>query len=143
MPKIKSFFSTAITGSLLVLLFTACISQGTTRETNAMKPNEVEVNSQQTGIQDLTMYLRQVAGVQISGEGENAEITIRGINSLTLSTSPLFIVDGNNFGRNYSRVYSTVNIDQVKRVTVLKSAGDIGMYGVQGSNGVIEIEMKK
>jgi len=108
-----------------------------------MKPNEVEVNSQQTGIQDLTMYLRQVAGVQISGEGENAEITIRGINSLTLSTSPLFIVDGNNFGRNYSRVYSTVNIDQVKRVTVLKSAGDIGMYGVQGSNGVIEIEMKK
>lgn len=89
------------------------------------------------------MYLRQIAGVQVSGERENADITIRGITSINMDTSPLFVVDGNNLGRDYRQVYSMINIFDVQRVTVLKSAADTGIYGVQGANGVIHIELKR
>ena len=72
-----------------------------------------------------------VPGLQVSG----TRITIQGIGSLTLSTEPLFIVDG-------MEVSSIGDIppSQVESVEVLKGSS-ASIYGSRGANGVILIKL--
>lgn len=140
----RSFLAVALSACFLAFFLASCASGAVANHDRSFPAaNQVEVKAQETGILDLTMYLRQIAGVKISGEGESAEIIIRGVNSINMSTSPLFIVDDNNLGRDYRQIYAMINVEQVQRITVLKSASDTGFYGVQGANGVIKIEMKR
>ena len=73
----------------------------------------------------------RIAGLNINGD----QITIRGINSINSSNTPLFILDG-------SEVSSLDNISvyDVENVEVLK---DGAMYGVKGANGVIIVRTIK
>ncbi|PCJ97098.1 MAG: hypothetical protein COA50_05520 [Flavobacteriaceae bacterium] len=88
---------------------------------------------------DLTHYLRGVSGVRVVGNGANAEITIRGNNSLNLSNEPLYILNGQQYYGSFASLYELVPPDQIKSVTVLKDAGTLGIYGSNAVNGVIEI----
>jgi len=90
---------------------------------------------------DLTQELRRLPGVQIVGEGEAAAFQIRGVNSFTANTSPLFVVDGQTF-EDYATVYRLVAPANFRSARVLKSSSDLSMYGVRGSNGVIVIKTK-
>ena len=92
---------------------------------------------------DLTTYLKRFAGIYVSGNGYNATISVRGVNSLSPSRSePLVIIDGNQVA-SYSEAYSMVNSAMIKRIQVLKNPDEIGIYGVRGANGVIKITTKK
>ena len=88
-----------------------------------------ESNSSYTNIYD--MIQGKVPGVQVTGN----KITIRGINSINLSTDPLFVVDG-------IVVSSIDNISprQVKSISVLKGS-DASIYGSRGAGGVILITL--
>lgn len=88
-----------------------------------------ESNSSYTNIYD--MIQGKVPGVQVTGN----KITIRGVNSINLSTDPLFVVDG-------IVVNSIDNISprQVKSISVLKGA-DASIYGSRGAGGVILITL--
>lgn len=88
-----------------------------------------ESNSSYTNIYD--MIQGKVPGVQVTGN----KITIRGINSINLSTDPLFVVDG-------IVVNSIDNISprQVKSISVLKGS-DASIYGSRGAGGVILITL--
>lgn len=101
------------------------------------------VKGLQMGI-PLEDYLRQVAGIVVSGEGVNAEVRIRGaVNSLNTNTSPLFVINGQAVSNNFSDIYSLVPVYDIARVSVLKGPSATGPYGVRGANGVIEIFTKK
>jgi len=63
-----------------------------------------------------------------------SSILIRGAASISASTSPLFVVDGNIGG--------TYNASDVESVTVLKDAAATGLYGSRAANGVIIITTK-
>ncbi|WP_116126405.1 TonB-dependent receptor plug domain-containing protein [Lewinella sp. IMCC34183] len=108
---------------------------------SARGANTVEVEAATTGV-DLTSYLRQVAGVMVRGEGPSATIRVRGGTAYNADTSPLFVVDGTVLGNNFSSVYNAVDINDIARVTVLKTTSETNRYGMQGANGVIEIRMK-
>lgn len=88
-----------------------------------------DANSSYTNIYD--MIQGKVPGVQVTGH----KITIRGVNSINLSTDPLFVVDG-------IVVNSIDNISprQVKSISVLKGA-DASIYGSRGAGGVILITL--
>lgn len=88
-----------------------------------------EANSSYTSIYD--MIQGKVPGVQVTGN----KITIRGVNSINLSTDPLFVVDG-------VVVNSIDNISprQVKSISVLKGS-DASIYGSRGAGGVILITL--
>ncbi len=88
-----------------------------------------DLNSGYTNIYD--MIQGKVAGVSVNGN----KITIRGINSIMLSTDPLFVVDG-------VVVNSIDNISprQVKSISVLKGS-DASIYGSRGAGGVILITL--
>lgn len=96
----------------------------------------------------------KVAGLQSisrSGQpGSIAEIRIRGIGSITGSSSPLYVVDGVpiNSG-DLSRLSTTtnalsgINPDDIESLTVLKDASASAIYGSRASNGVIIITTKQ
>jgi TonB-dependent SusC/RagA subfamily outer membrane receptor len=75
--------------------------------------------------------LKGTPGVSVSG----TRITIQGISSLTLSSEPLFVVDG-------MVVSSIDNISpiQIENISVLKGAS-ASIYGSRGANGVILITL--
>ena len=83
-------------------------------------------------------------GVQvISSTGDptssSPTIRIRGIGSLSASSSPLIVVDG----APYSGSISDINPNDVESMSVLKDAAASAIYGHRGANGVILITTKK
>lgn len=137
------------TAMVVALILFSCKSQSSNVEIyNAKddakeKSTENRVESDQVKMSyDLTSQLRGMAGVKIKGSGASAEISIRGNNSLGLSNEPLFVIDGVQFNGEYSRLYYSINTNQIKSITVLKDVASTGFYGVNGANGVIEIKLK-
>ncbi|MDZ7659051.1 Plug domain-containing protein [Fodinibius sp.] len=88
----------------------------------------------------LEDFLRRANGVQLNGSGDNIQVIIRGHKSINNPMSqPLFVVDGQKAGRNYSRVSSMFSPGDINSVKVLPP-GSSAQYGMQGQYGVIEIE---
>ncbi|WP_298736664.1 TonB-dependent receptor [uncultured Chitinophaga sp.] len=83
-------------------------------------------------------------GLQITGAsgrpGNNAFIRIRGQGSITASSEPIIVLDGNIVP---STVYSSISPDDIADVTVLKDAAATSIYGSRGSNGVLIVTTKK
>ncbi|HEX4875509.1 MAG TPA: TonB-dependent receptor [Chitinophagaceae bacterium] len=77
---------------------------------------------------------------QSSGQpgADNGRINIRGIGSITGSSSPLIIVDGVE-GANLNDVDANI----IDNITILKDAASTAVYGVRGTNGVIIIKTKR
>src|SRR5690606_9398378 len=86
----------------------------------------------------------RIAGVNVtSGDGQPGDdnnIVIRGGNSLTQSTAPLYVIDGFPM-EDYSS--SAINPEEIASISVLKDASATAIYGARGANGVIVIETKK
>jgi len=81
-----------------------------------------------------------VSGVAVTSQsgqpGQGPSIIIRGVNTITGGTGPLFVIDG-NIGAG-----GDVNVNDVASVEVLKDAAATAIYGSRGSNGVILITTK-
>lgn len=86
----------------------------------------------------------RVAGVYVvSGDGQpgdNAEITIRGVGSVTQSSAPLYVIDG--FPQEDAN-FNSINPAEVESIEILKDASATAIYGARGSNGVIIITTKR
>jgi TonB-linked SusC/RagA family outer membrane protein len=106
----------------------------------------------------------KIAGVNIrrtSGRpGAASKITIRGENSLTGDTGPLWVVDGVPLQRSIPNVVSNqiksgdysslfnngvggINPNDIENVTILKDASAAAIYGSRAAGGVIVITTKK
>ncbi len=85
----------------------------------------------------------QVAGVQgVSANGQPgkaATIRIRGIGSMSSSSSPLYVVDG----VPYDGDIAAINPNDIESMSVLKDASASAIYGARGANGVVLITTKK
>ena len=87
----------------------------------------------------------RLAGVQVSSNdgqpgAEGINIAIRGNGSLTQSSSPLYVIDGfpiEDFNT------SSLNMNDIESINVLKDASSTAIYGSRGANGVIVVETKK
>ncbi len=83
------------------------------------------------------------AGVSMTGHNDNpGRILIRGWHSITLSSHPLFIVDGipmPRSGRDLGQGadYSFIDNNTVEDITILKGISATNRYGSEGRNGVI------
>ena len=111
------------------------------------------------GLQSIDEILNStISGLNMisSGRpGQDAQIQIRGVNSLTGSTEPMWIVDGMplqgeipNIQSGSTDLQATIftigNIapDDIKSITVLKDAAATAIYGARAANGVIVVETK-
>jgi len=73
------------------------------------------------------------AGVEVNGD----HIVIRGMGTTKSSSDPLFVVNGVP-----TNSISFISPNDVKSITVLKDAASCAIYGSQGGNGVILIDLK-
>jgi TonB-linked SusC/RagA family outer membrane protein len=72
--------------------------------------------------------------------GQNvASVLIRGIGSVNANSAPLYVVNG----VPYDGDISSISMDDVESVTVLKDAAAAALYGSRAANGVIMITTKK
>ena len=86
----------------------------------------------------------KVAGVVVTTSdgalGSEANITIRGNNSLTQSSAPLYIIDG---FPTESSLATAMNSADIESIDILKDASATAIYGARGANGVIVITTKQ
>lgn len=86
----------------------------------------------------------QAAGVSVlsnSGKpGAAATVSIRGVNSLTAGTDPLYIIDGVVVAASD---FAAINNADIESVSILKDASSASIYGSRAANGVILITTKK
>jgi len=93
---------------------------------------------------------------QTSGQpGGGVSVQIRGSNSITASSDPLYVIDGFPINNDYSvadagitngpkiNPMSSINSADIESVDVLKDASATAIYGSRGANGVILITTKK
>ena len=135
---------------LFVLLSVALVgcAASTNRSTaspTVQDPNKNTVTQADTGTPtDLTQYLQRLSGVNVVGTGSTASVTVRGpVSFEARSNRPLYVIDGSQFGNDYSSVFNSVNPEEIKRVRVLKGADETAIYGSRGAAGVIEITLRK
>lgn len=74
----------------------------------------------------------------MSGSGA----TVTGGSSCSLSDEPLFIVDEIPASSGYTVLYSSLNANDIKAVSVLKDASSRLIYGARAVNRVIIITIK-
>ena len=100
------------------------------------------------------MLQGKVAGLQsgtFSGQpGANQQVRIRGTGSFSVSSQPLYVVDGIQINSGdlsrivtTSNVLSNINVDDIESLTILKDAAATAIYGARGGNGVIIITTKR
>src|SRR5210317_1783033 len=106
--------------------------------------NQGPIVSAQQLIQGKIAGVSVTSGSGAPGEGQN--IVIRGLGSLSLTSSPLIVIDGiplNDGGVGGSRnPLNMINPNDIESMVVLKDASATAIYGSRGANGVIIISTK-
>ncbi len=86
----------------------------------------------------------RIAGVVVTSAdgavGQEATITIRGNNSITQSSEPLYVIDGFPTEASFA---SSINMADIESYDILKDASATAIYGARGANGVIVITTKQ
>lgn len=77
-------------------------------------------------------------GFTASPKGD-ADLQVRGRNTLTASSSPLIVLDG----IIYYGALADINPNDIETVDVLKDASSAAVYGAKAASGVIQITTKK
>ncbi|QIX61464.1 TonB-dependent receptor [Hymenobacter lutimineralis] len=99
----------------------------------------------------------QAPGVQVTSPtgapGSGINVQIRGNNSIQLSNSPLYVIDGVPVLPTYDRELSignqkpnplnTLNPNDIESIDVLKDGAAAAIYGLRASNGVVVITTKR
>jgi len=147
---------------LLLLILIAAISQiraehtvsdsviSETKDTTVFNPNRIDCKDFSKGLifSPLQLLQGKIPGLTVSGLNGNDpnpeyRINMRGVPTLHLGTSgygvvPLFIVDGVPVTN-----IETISVNSIETIRVLKDISETAEYGVQGTNGVVLITIKK
>ena len=123
-----------VLASLCFVIIGCSATKSSASEKKEAVAQKKEVNSNV----NLIDRLRRYSGLSIRGDGQNAQIFLRGISSINNPREVLFIINGAQVG-NFSRAASQLNPQEIKRIEVLKNPSDIASYGFMGSGGVVLI----
>ena len=111
-------------------------ADGSNQSNVMVRPNEERPSNI-----SLNNMLMRLPGVRVQGSGQYARITVSGSASFMAATNPLYVLNGNIVGTDYSVIYSTVNPNDITSLSVLKGS-DAAVYGTRGANGVILIRTR-
>ncbi|MDR2556413.1 MAG: TonB-dependent receptor [Bacteroidales bacterium] len=84
----------------------------------------------------------KISGVQVlqpsGAPGEGMKIRVRGVNSLSAGSTPLYVIDGFPASED---VY--INPEDIESIEVLKDAASAAIYGSRGAGGVVMVTTKR
>ncbi len=120
-----------------ILFFTNCRST----KTNSVGDTTENVRSVDApiGLVTIVDLIQRLPGVTVRG----TTVRVFGPNSFLNVSEPLFLVDGVAFSGGFAGIRSFINPADVKSVELYKTPSELAMYGIRGSNGVINIILKK
>ena len=132
---------TNLLNETIVVAFGTTTKEAFTGSAAVMKSEELQKRATTNVANAL---VGQVAGLQMKGASGapgagSGSINIRGISSLSASTSPLVIVDG----APYPASLTNIPQSDIESVTVLKDAASAALYGARGAAGVILVTTKR
>lgn len=128
-----------------------------TGSTSSIRSGEIKNLNIKSMDQVLSGTISGVSSVASGRPGADARIQIRGVNSLTGSTAPIWIVDGmplqgetpnlaNTGGSLNASLFQSgignLSPDDIESITVLKDAAATAIYGARAANGVIVVKTK-
>ncbi|MBX2965362.1 MAG: TonB-dependent receptor plug domain-containing protein [Cyclobacteriaceae bacterium] len=87
----------------------------------------------------LQLIQGRVAGVQVTGSGQNWSVLIRGVNSINSGTTPLIMVDDMPV---QIETLHTIPVQEIESFTVWKGP-DAAIFGSRGANGAIGFYTKR
>ncbi len=128
----KLNLSTVVAFFGLLITIVGCSASGTVSQDESEEINPADNWT-------LKDHLRRATGVRISGSPGNTRVMIRGESSVINPTNqPLFVIDGQKAGRNFSRVNKMLYPGEITSIDVLP-ASESSIYGMEGNFGVVEI----
>jgi TonB-linked SusC/RagA family outer membrane protein len=105
---------------------------------------ELPVTNVLQAVQGAVSGLNVVQTTNVPGgvayNGATTSVIIRGVNSITASSNPLYVVDGVPL---MSGSLNDINPNDIKSIEVLKDVSSVAIYGTRGANGVILITTKR
>lgn len=125
---------------------------------------KVDDANERVGSSAASFLQGKIAGLHIvqntGAPGTAASISIRGANSITGNNQPLIVIDGvpmendyvnpgapSDFGYYLNQpptdILSTINMNEIESVQVMKDASSTAIYGSRAANGVILITTKQ
>ncbi|MEQ8533560.1 MAG: TonB-dependent receptor plug domain-containing protein [Imperialibacter sp.] len=155
----KTFFTfnRLIATSIVIVLLSSCAANKTASTTESSDDSDTisikmddssdtkagSVSSLNNNSMQLVDYLRRIPGLQIDQRGSSVNVMVRGMSSVGGNNSPLYVINNTAIGNSYADAVSAVDVNDIKTVNVIKGAEGQQMYGMRGSNGVIQIFTKK
>ncbi len=114
--------------------------QSTRNTTGAIQEIQAGSHGTQQYATVADMLEGRVAGLEVLRSAGGISLRLRGTTSLTGNNEPLLVIDGQMVTPDgTSNALLALAPADIDRIDVLKDAGSTAIYGVRGSNGVIEI----
>jgi len=123
---------------------------------NAVSTIDATVRVQETPIHNMgDMLVAKAPGLSVlpgNMSGTGAQIRIRGLNSVSRSNAPIFIVDGVRMdggsggfgvGGSQSSRLNDLTPEEIDHIDVVKGPSAATLYGTDAANGVIVIQTKR
>lgn len=131
--------STEVLDEVVVVGYGTMKRSDITGAVSSVREEDIASTKSSNVIEALQGKIAGIDMVRSSGEaGSGYNILLRGARSLTASNSPIYIVDGIDYGSNIN-----INPNDIASMEVLKDASSTAIYGSRGANGVILITTKK
>lgn len=122
-----------------ILFLTNCKSTKTNSVGDTTENVNVRSVDAPIGVLTIVDLIQRLPGVTVRG----TTVRVFGPNSFSNVSEPLFLVDGVAFSGGFAGIRSSINPADVKSVELYKTPSELAIYGVRGSNGVINIILKK
>ena len=110
----------------------ACLTPNTLSQADYDADNSVYVEE----------LLSRIPGVSVTRSATGFSVQIRGVNTLTGGSEPLYLIDGMPYVGNRNGALP-VNTADIECVEVLKDVGHTSLFGTRGANGVILITTRR
>lgn len=123
------------------------VPYGTIKKTS-FTGSEATVTAKTLEKQQVTSFTNALEGlipgiVATNGGGapgnNEAQVLIRGVTSINANSAPLYVVNGGP----YNGDISSISMDDIESITVLKDAAAAALYGARAANGVIMVTTKR
>jgi TonB-dependent SusC/RagA subfamily outer membrane receptor len=121
---------------IMPLFWSACVS------TEATSAGHSDAYNTRGVYQSLADYLRRSPKLMVVGSGENIQVLLRGIGTVSKDIEPLFVIDGTPAGSSYVQATRLVDVNDIQSVEVLTVAEASSFYGMRGSKGAVVIRTK-
>lgn len=123
---------------MLVVGYTPMRKSDFTGSIASVKASELSATTPTVG-QSL---VGKVAGVEVhqtsGAPGDGVTIRVRGVNSLSASSAPLYVIDGYPASEDVF-----INPNDIESIDILKDAASAAIYGSRGASGVVLITTKR